>query len=540
MSRLLTLLRGQEDIPRSGLVAFYAFGGPDHWWQPDRNLLLWSEDITNAAWVKTDATADDATHLTFTAQNGNVYQNVATLEGVLYTFSFKIRRITGSTSLHFRHTSSVSGNITALTIDDTLTRYKVTVLGQAGGGNVMFGIFDTAAAGHGQVEITDLMVIPGSHTTAECEALYQKTEAKHVLHDWSGNGRHGERGSDPGNDANDPSITPSCRNLLAAGSTEDLEDAAWTLADLSGGASVDSATQLTLGTNSNDRLTQNVTTVEGVSYALSADVTLISGSNTIRLAHISSATGQYSSDFTITSTPTRYSVTVLGRAGGGVVSFGVVADSSSPTSSTFTVTEWQVEAADAATDYINPATEALVSGWDFVTDDYVVTDPLTLDSDWTFLAVLQPDDNTSVGLFRNGASSPNVSLDESGRVSYAGGGTVAANNAVGNLEWRVIAITKSGTTITHYLDGEVNGSGTSGSGNAFAALRIGYDGTAYYDGEYGALLVYDRALAPGTIKRVWRELLRRWDYDHQGHREMHLEYVRPWGFDAGFDSGFTI
>jgi len=675
------VLPNRHHLPGEGLVAAY-FMGPDgplnpsaDYWQPDNNLLLWSEDVSNAGWTKTDATADSATLLTFDAQNGLASQSITTITGVQYTLSFKVRRITGNTALHFYHNGLTPAS-TAFTATATLTRYSVTVTGD--GGAVSFGIQDQNAAGHGQIELTEIQLNPGA-TAAE----YQKTEAKQSLHDWSGQGNHGQRGSTTGSDTNDPSITPTCRNLLAAGSTEDLQE--WTASETpvvtattvedDNGAAYESISQLVAAPDATIH-TWTIWVLKDAVLPATRFPEFRPVVNTyyrVRLDTSSGAsteTAACSGSHTVTSDGLYWKVAVTFTTddGNGISAqifpaIGANADlttSSAAATGSITILKQQLEVGDAATTYINPASEAMVQDWDFVTDDYVVTDPLTLDSDWTFLAVLKPDDNTSVGLWRNGAAAPNVSLDAAGKVSYepalknlmaegstedlehaawysggaavndathltfsaqngnvyqqvstldgvsytlsfairavsgntslrfyhgfsetgddsalnvtdvltrysvtmlgkSGGGNVnfgiwdangsgwgqvevtewqvevgssatpygvgdpiVATNAVDH-QWQVVAITKSGTTIAHYLNGAANGSGTSSSGNAFAALRIGYDGTAYYDGGYAAFAAYNRALSPGTILRWQREVVKRWAYDKQNHREMDLQ-----------------
>ncbi len=159
------------------------------------------------------------------------------------------------------------------------------------------------------------------------------------------------------------------------------------------------------------------------------------------------------------------------------------------------------------------------------TDDFN-TVTLALTGDWTFSLVLKADDNTSRGLFRNGATTPNISLDASGKVSYVGGGTVGATNAVAQDEWHMIAITKVGTTITHYLDGVANGSGTSGSGNAFANLRIGYDGSAYYDGMISSVAAHSRGLGPAENLSFYRTVKTWWNLDLRGRRNLTLAILQ--------------
>lgn len=67
---------------------------------------------------------------------------------------------------------------------------------------------------------------------------------------------------------------------------------------------------------------QSVTTIAGLSYTFSFWARRISGNTALHINHFDSATGANTA-FTITNDWVRYSVTVLGRTGGGAVQFGV-------------------------------------------------------------------------------------------------------------------------------------------------------------------------------------------------------------------------
>ncbi|GAG60755.1 unnamed protein product, partial [marine sediment metagenome] len=140
-------------------------------------LVTHSVDLTNAAWSVTDVTKDSATTCTFDAQNGHISDTIATSDNCYYYLSFKARRITGNTDIDVYFNDSETGNSVEIThasvyywtgtawASDTsggltaaLVRYYVLVLGKAGGGNVTFGLQDTNAAGHGQVEFTEIQV----------------------------------------------------------------------------------------------------------------------------------------------------------------------------------------------------------------------------------------------------------------------------------------------------------------------------------------------------------------------------------------------
>jgi hypothetical protein len=213
-------------LPTSGMVALYTYAPDDSlnpgdtWKSVSRNMLVQSEDITDSAYTATNVTQDSATTATFTAQNGVLYQDLTTLDSQNYTLSFKARAITGNTALKFYHNGSETGNTSNLTITATLTRYNVTVLGASGGGTVGFGIQDTNVSGHGQIEITEIQVEPGSSA-----GTYEATTTRQYLYDWAGGDDPATRGSGATVDTNDPSdyITATDK-LIALGDFDGTDD----------------------------------------------------------------------------------------------------------------------------------------------------------------------------------------------------------------------------------------------------------------------------------------------------------------------------
>jgi len=123
------------------------------------NLALRSTDITQAVWTTANGgTKDAATLFTFAGLNSTLLQQVSTVAGITYKLEFKARAVSGNTALKFYHNNSATGNTSNLTIDGVLTKYSVSVLGRTGNGLVDFGIRDENAAGHGQIEITEVSV----------------------------------------------------------------------------------------------------------------------------------------------------------------------------------------------------------------------------------------------------------------------------------------------------------------------------------------------------------------------------------------------
>jgi hypothetical protein len=131
------------------------------------NLLLRSEDLTLSPWnsnfsgagvtaTNETYTAPDGsttvTKLTFNQQYGVRQQDVSTSDGVSYTFSGYVKRLSGPTAYSFLHYNSASGSSTGgLTVTDQWTRFEITVLGRSGGGAIAFGIQTTATSDFGEL-----------------------------------------------------------------------------------------------------------------------------------------------------------------------------------------------------------------------------------------------------------------------------------------------------------------------------------------------------------------------------------------------------
>ena len=139
------------------------------------------------------------------------------------------------------------------------------------------------------------------------------------------------------------------------------------------------------------------------------------------------------------------------------------------------------------------------------TDDFA-TATMGLSGDWTLMFLIYPDDNTSRGILANGVTTPTVSLDANGKVAYAGGSTVTSTAAVAQDAWSLVGIVKSGATITHYLNGMPNGSGESATGNAFADLKFGTDGSSFFDGACEVISPFTRALTAGEMWRSYQAI----------------------------------
>ncbi len=130
------------------------------------NLCLYSEDISNAAWIKdTGVTITGTDTFQVDSQFDDITQNITTTAGVLYTYSFIASVEVGGnlTDYRYMHNNSASGDNSILTLSETPTQYTKTVLGRAGDGLVSFGIRDNNSSNWAKVTISELQVIATTH-----------------------------------------------------------------------------------------------------------------------------------------------------------------------------------------------------------------------------------------------------------------------------------------------------------------------------------------------------------------------------------------
>jgi len=334
-------------------AALYTFG-PDptlvpgaRWFWVGRNSLRWSEAFDNSAWLKVRTTVNAsgasprgatawALAATTDGQSHRVQQSFSGDPGVVYSLSCDVKAADKSVAyLVSEATSPTDSNTTYfdLTNGEVLTsgsNHSNPTISSLGDGwyriSVSFTGSDTECCVHvafaeadGDPEWTgDGTTIDGYATAMQLEpgtspTTYQKTGAQQTFHDFSGNDNHAVRGSSENEDTNDPELTPSSRNLLAPGSTEDLTDSNWTATDAN-----TTATTFT-PTAQNGQVVQTYAARSQIDYVASASIA--SGGNTaLQWLHIG-ASGGDTSNVTVTSTPTRYSVTFTGSSAVGAAAF---------------------------------------------------------------------------------------------------------------------------------------------------------------------------------------------------------------------------
>ena len=124
-------------------------------------------------------------------------------------------------------------------------------------------------------------------------------------------------------------------------------------------SNLSSASRCVLGTSGLGRVYNSQTTSNGVTYTFSFYAKSISGTTALHIWHFQSPTGGGYTAQTITTAWKRYSVTILGRVGGGFVEFGIA----NLTTSAATVDIWglQLETGSQASSYIKTPAAATVT-----------------------------------------------------------------------------------------------------------------------------------------------------------------------------------
>ena len=497
----------------SGAVAAY-FPGPEvavgHWATPGWQMLLWSGDMTQAAWGAKSG------HTNLTATSFDLAIDGYFLQGV--GAQIVGRKLIGSVTL------SGSGN-TALevvsdpadrtcevvTLSATPTRYSIAIT-IATTGNLLFGLENRNAicagvTGADSITAVDWQLTPGS-TVRE----YQATTTRQSIPNRVNPAAPAYRGTDGTVQTSDGTLPPGSRNLLAPGSAANLTNAAWGVA---GSAVVNDFDTVTFAAAATSAVQQTMTLPIGT-FVLSADLSVSTGSQQTRLGRYNATDGDaWSADLTLTTTPQRFSLSFTNTA--VVTNYPRIANSSGGGVKTINATNFQLEQVSAggvASPFTLPS-NPIMMGWDADGVDDIITGAATLPGNWAFTATIRPDAVATRGLWQNGTGAQKVSLDANGKVAYTNGvDTVTSTAAIPVGLWSIISVVNNGNTITHYLNGAANGSAAaSGASNAFTALRFGTDGTTFYDGQLAAFVAYNTAkTGPQELAKATRIAADMWNY----------------------------
>jgi hypothetical protein len=123
------------------------------------NQITSPNDISVAPWSSQGTiTVHDADEFTFGAIFANRRVVLAGLEpSTAYLIEMDVQNISGNTALSVFHENSITGAVTAITIDSTLKTYKVVVASSASG-TLNVGLQDRNSSGFGRVRLTNVSV----------------------------------------------------------------------------------------------------------------------------------------------------------------------------------------------------------------------------------------------------------------------------------------------------------------------------------------------------------------------------------------------
>lgn len=153
--------RGRTLVSASAALSPLLAGGRN-----SGNLCLYSEDLTKATlyasaiWTPTSATVNSASTFTFTAQNGQLVNNVrSVVPNRQYRLRFQAKAVSGHTALTLVSTGATVTS-QAITLTGTLDQYEYTfTMAASVNGTLAWGLKDTAASGFGQVQLTNCQLL---------------------------------------------------------------------------------------------------------------------------------------------------------------------------------------------------------------------------------------------------------------------------------------------------------------------------------------------------------------------------------------------
>ena len=343
------------------------------------------------------------------------YISVSSVNAVVYTLSFYIRRISGSGTISGYHGSASNGNQTDITVTSEWTRQQVTFTGD--GGNISAGV--RVVTSGDQVEISQPQVEEGTtvsdfvaNTTGSPKYFAAATYGPRV-----------------------PMILvePAATNLISyTDFSSGWVQGGLTISDGGGLSGEVSKVVENDDAGSGNTFYFNVPTVEGQTYTGGFWIRRISGSGSVALHHTFSPTGSQTS-ITNDVTPewTFVSAQFLGRTGGGSVRFGVRVYYTSGDSVEIAMP--QVEQGTVATSYIPTSGSAvtrekdllIIDGSDF-TDFYnqsegtfyqEVSTKIITDTNW-YLTVSDNTNNNSL-VFTRSAGTHRVAIPTQTEKSFS-------------------------------------------------------------------------------------------------------------------------
>ena len=581
---------GVRGFSFAGLVGLYTPGGcpgelnPQcRWWDAGQNLLLQSEDLTTT-WAVVGSPVVTATTVEDDAGAAHEYvsQTIAAPDGTTYTRIIWVLKdavapatrfprfrnlVGGSYNVHLDTQSGATTEAAGLSGSHTVTaeqiggtdywRVEITFTTDDASGIFMdvdpaYGanadLTTGSVAAVGTITVVRQQLNPGAVAQP-----YQKTTAQQVLHDWSGSGNDGERGSAAGSDTNDFTITTLSRNLLAPGSTEDLTG--WSEA---GGTIVTATTAEDDSAVAMPFLYQaasapNATTWTWTVWALKDAVVPATRFPRFRVnvaatyvVHLDTSSGATTESVALGGSHTvvsdgsywKLSLTFTTDDGNGISvriypAIGANADLTTVGNAAvgeITVLKQQLEVGSAATTYVNPATGRRVVA-DFTTDDYVTADALQIhnNSAYSVSAVFKGPAQAQGGIYTEGTTAQNTTIFTFGSGASAtskvrvwirdddGTTQLAAESATTAFDdaWHIVTWTDSDGAGALYVDGVADAVDYSYTKNAKTLIltTIGARGQAgyanFFDGQIALVAVYSRALGAAEVARATTDIARK-------------------------------
>ena len=167
---------------------------------------------------------------------------------------------------------------------------------------------------------------------------------------------------------------------------------------------------------------------------------------------------------------------------------------------------------DGTDDYVSIATGELVAQDNFTVEAWIFPGKVTdVSNTFTIFAQNDNDAGNFTHMLAINNSTGTLLYDNS---APSGGGINGSTTLVANT-WNHVAVTRNGTTVTLYLNGTGDGTGTGETRQSAASIDSTFIGTRYYsgspqhkfNGKISHLTVYDYARTPAQIA---------WDYDRGG------------------------
>jgi hypothetical protein len=334
-------------------------------------------------------------------------------------------------------------------------------------------------------------------------SITQSNQLVSQINDLSGNTRHLTQGTD----ANKFILTTAAtlENMLYQSGA--INASPW--ANTGGVISMTASTFTPAAAN--DGRAQTVPTLAGVTYRLSA-IVASAGNTNLTFVTTNSATGNTQAQ-TVTSTPTRYTITTLGRTGSGLVTFGLQ-DTNAAGFGVVTFQDVIVQTNAAPTTYTatttSPAYAGINSktcGWCNGTSAAMQSGNVTLAQPMSIVAAIRPHVATGNKYYFGGGA---VEAYNSDTQAIVGAGSyIAGAAASGTVE--ILTNTLSGGTGYIYRNGTQIQTGAVGAGGLVAQpFQAGSGAATFFPGYICEVFVFNKVLSASEQTYIENHLRNKW------------------------------